>query len=92
MKRPQADDPFASSSPRVQTLPGRAPFRGSPTSPRYAVEIIRMCSQHSIGVDMENWMRKARDVESDLDIAVTDLNCYICLDTECIAHVQYAEQ
>ncbi|CAH2242113.1 jg22805 [Pararge aegeria aegeria] len=41
MRRHQADDPFASSSPRVQTLPGRAPFRSSPTSPRYAVKLIR---------------------------------------------------
>ncbi|CAH2263454.1 jg13911 [Pararge aegeria aegeria] len=42
MRRPQADNPFASSSPRVPTLPGRAPFRGSPTSPRYALKIIRI--------------------------------------------------
>ncbi|CAH2241293.1 jg3354 [Pararge aegeria aegeria] len=39
--RHKADDLFVSSSPRVQTLPGRAPFRGSPSSPRYAVKIIR---------------------------------------------------
>ncbi|CAH2229159.1 jg20772 [Pararge aegeria aegeria] len=27
MRRPQAEDPFASLSPRVQTLPGRASFQ-----------------------------------------------------------------
>ncbi|CAH2236071.1 jg3645 [Pararge aegeria aegeria] len=29
-RHPQADDPLASSSPRVQTLPGKASFRGTP--------------------------------------------------------------
>ncbi|CAH2232110.1 jg20788 [Pararge aegeria aegeria] len=36
---PIVDDPFISSSPRVQTFPGRAPFRGKPTSPHYTVKI-----------------------------------------------------
>ncbi|CAH2232542.1 jg22641 [Pararge aegeria aegeria] len=48
MRRPQADGPLASSSSRFKTLPGRASFRGSPTSPGYADKIIRIVQLDTI--------------------------------------------
>ncbi|CAH2240407.1 jg3815 [Pararge aegeria aegeria] len=69
MRRPLTDDPVASSSPRIQTLPGRAPFGGSPTSRRYAVKIIRkenrrqeaqICASYAAPVDTIVYLRRAR--------------------------------